>query len=49
MQLRYYAIFNFAEDGINFTFPVLPGCMYNMWMYNRRSNENGKRSSETLF
>lgn len=23
---QYYAIFNFAEDGINVTFPDLPGC-----------------------
>ncbi|WP_018754141.1 type II toxin-antitoxin system HicB family antitoxin [Paenibacillus sanguinis] len=27
MKLRYYAIFNFAEDGINVTFPDLPGCI----------------------
>lgn len=27
MQLRYYAIFNYAEDGINVTFPDLPGCI----------------------
>ncbi|WP_339236687.1 type II toxin-antitoxin system HicB family antitoxin [Paenibacillus sp. FSL R5-0517] len=24
---QYYAIFNFAEDGINVTFPDLPGCI----------------------
>lgn len=24
---KYYAIFNFAEDGINVTFPDLPGCI----------------------
>lgn len=24
---KYYAIFNFAEDGINVSFPDLPGCL----------------------
>ncbi|WP_427180322.1 type II toxin-antitoxin system HicB family antitoxin [Paenibacillus sp. TC-CSREp1] len=24
---QYYAIFNFAEDGINVSFPDLPGCL----------------------
>lgn len=24
---QYYAIFNFADDGINVTFPDLPGCI----------------------
>ncbi|CAM4478538.1 type II toxin-antitoxin system HicB family antitoxin [Paenibacillus xylanexedens] len=24
---QYYAVFNFAEDGINVTFPDLPGCI----------------------
>ena len=27
MKLLYNAIFNFAEDGINVTFPDLPGCI----------------------
>lgn len=24
---QYYAIFNFADDGINVSFPDLPGCL----------------------
>ncbi|MBB6022099.1 putative RNase H-like HicB family nuclease [Paenibacillus sp. JGP012] len=24
---QYYAIFNFADDGINVSFPELPGCL----------------------
>ncbi|WP_154983330.1 type II toxin-antitoxin system HicB family antitoxin [Paenibacillus polysaccharolyticus] len=24
---KYYAIFNFADDGINVSFPDLPGCL----------------------